>query len=62
MSCIFSIKPPECSVCMDSFKINCLLNHKNYAVKSNSKAELRLLLNDIMNDKERYIQWTKSQK
>lgn len=62
MSCIFSVQPPECSICLDSFKINCLLNHKNYDVKGSSKAELRILLNGIMNDKERQIKWIKPQK
>jgi hypothetical protein len=39
--CIFVAQPPECSVCPDSAKLQCLLNHSNHKVSVKGKQQLR---------------------
>lgn len=51
--CIFVCKPPECINCMDSLKIQCLMNHPSHAVSGEQKADLRKLLDGEMNNKNR---------
>ena len=54
MACIFIGKPPDCSVCLDSMKLNCLLNHRHLLLTEDGKVQIRAQLELIMNDRERY--------
>lgn len=42
--CIFVMQPPECSACLDSQKLQCLLNHRSHKVSVKGKHQLRELL------------------
>ena len=37
MACIFKVKPPECSVCMDVLKLQCFMNHPRYVVSEDGQ-------------------------
>jgi len=44
MSCIFVTQPPSCSQCLDSKKLQCLLNNLDRKVSAEGKKELLALL------------------
>lgn len=44
MTCIFVDQPKECSLCMESRKIHCLLNHTHLKVSTTGAKELHQLL------------------
>ena len=54
MPCIFVITPSSCSICLDSRKLQCLIDHPYTTVSEEGKKELRQLLEDNMNSPERY--------
>ncbi len=46
--CIFVSKPKECAVCLDSRKLQCLLNKRHLRLRDTAREELiALLLQDI---------------
>jgi hypothetical protein len=51
--CIFVMQPPECSACLDSLKLQCLLNHTSHKVSVKGKQQLRKLLRIEIGDKGR---------
>jgi hypothetical protein len=51
--CIFKCQPPECSVCPDTGKLQCLLNHQNHKVSVAGKQQLRKILRAEMGNKRR---------
>ena len=53
--CIFVGKPEECYIlCMRSMKLHCLLNHRHLAVTNEGKHEILGIIEDIINNPERY--------
>lgn len=54
MNCIFVDQPKECSLCLDSRKLQCLLNKQHLKVKSGAKKELIMLLRANMSGRDRY--------
>jgi len=41
MTCIFRLKPYECSVCLESRKLQCILDHPNYIVSEQGVLDLK---------------------
>lgn len=51
--CIFTDQPQECMVCMDSMKLQCLLNKKHLRLKADSELKLVKILSMNCNSIER---------
>lgn len=54
MACIFIDQPPSCLICMDSRKLQCLLDHQHLQITLSGKAELAQLLKANCDSQERY--------
>ena len=52
-TCIFVSKPPECEYCLDSLKLQCLLNHRKHVVAEKGKVQLLRLIIAEVADPER---------
>ena len=44
MSCIFLVKPVYCSGCLESMKLQCLINHTHTIVSEEGKKDLSGIL------------------
>ena len=54
MVCIFERKPdPLCSACLDSMKLQCLLNKSYWKVTAEGKKELTKMLKENLNSGKR---------
>ncbi len=54
MTCIFVTPIPYCEICLDSRKLQCLIDHQHMVVSQEGKNELRHILEDSMNSPNRY--------
>ncbi len=52
--CIFVNKPESCSICLESGKLQCLLNHTHLKVSKAGKSNLREILKDECTTPRRY--------
>ena len=53
MTCIFRLKPYECSVCLESRKLQCILDHPNYIVSEQGVLDLKEQLEVTVKSKNR---------
>lgn len=54
VDCIFVNKPEECSVCLESKKLQCLVNKHHLKISNAGATELRRLLEEEINTPRRY--------
>ena len=54
MACIFVDQPKECETCLDSRKLQCLINKRHLKVHPEAEAELVKLLMANINNPNRY--------
>lgn len=52
--CIFVDKPKECSTCLESGKLQCLINKQYLLVKKSARPKLQILFMELLDDPRRY--------
>lgn len=54
MDCLFVSQPKECNICLETGKLQCLLNKRHLIVRPEAKSELVKLLLATIDHPDRY--------